>query len=289
MRLQLRQQLPDGINDVSLFGSEKKRTIPIKAEIQHARVEHIQPVSKSLRASVGLAQLSGRALARASARNAQVVRDERALSQRGVPSSSADRRSVMRRSAAGRGRVRRAVRPRTSDIAASVRARARRLARPRSGDDRPGPDLRKGRLMLAMASCRTTAGGAGVCFNAAAARGARFLGEMAHILTRSSRHLFSVRARMPVCLARCWSWPARKSSRSQRPPTIHSIRAGRAGGVRRLFNKGQARLGSRSRFTSSANPRRSKEHFHERCLRLSVSGLSIRLLRRVHRRQPDPL
>ena len=87
MRLQLRQRLLDGINDVSLFGSEKKRTIPIKAEISNACRKHSTADEPVPARPVGAAQLSRRALARASARAASVLRDERALSSRGVPSS----------------------------------------------------------------------------------------------------------------------------------------------------------------------------------------------------------
>ena len=122
-------------------------------------------------------------------------------------------------SAGGRGRLRRAVRPRPRHVAAPVRARARRLARPRPGDDRPRPDLRAGRPRArAGRAARLPAGGAGVRLDPAGARGTRVpAARWRTSSTPSSARCCSATAPTPACSARCSNWPGEKAQAVKLP------------------------------------------------------------------------
>ena len=161
-----------------------------------------------------------------------------------------------RRSARGRGRLRRAVRPRPRHLAAPVRARARRLARPRPGDDRPGADLREGRPATSrQASCPTTCRVVLEFASTQPPREARaFLGEMAHILNAIFSALQQARQRLRQRARRAAGAGRREGAAGRsRPPTSRWTRAGPS---RRCSTAARPRArpgpASRNRSTSSA-------------------------------------
>ena len=119
-----------------------------------------------------------------------------------------------------------------------------------------------------------------------------FLGEMAHILNAMFAALQQRESAYASVLGALLELAGEKAQAGRsRPPRSRWTRAGPSR-PRSTAVRPRARRGPGSR-----NPihivrkidTRTRSIAHERRLRLSFPGLSVRLLHRVHRRQPDPL
>ncbi len=109
--------------------------------------------------------------------------------------------------------------------------------------------------------------------------------------TRSSRALLQRQSAYASVLGALLELAGEKAhaGRSRRRRTARSELARAAQHSTAVLPRARRGPDSRNRFTSSAKPRRNQERTDERRLWFSVSGLSVCLLRRVHRRQPDSL